>query len=33
MTEMFSGKIKKEPKTFTIRLTPKEMKEDRKSVV
>ena len=28
MTEMFSGKIKKEPKTFTIRLTPKEMKDD-----
>ena len=28
MTEMFSGKIKKEPKTFTIRLTPKEMKDE-----
>lgn len=28
MTEMFSGKIKEEPKTFTIRLTPKEMKDE-----
>lgn len=26
MTEMFSGKTKKEPQTFTIRLVPKEMK-------
>ena len=25
MTEMFSGQVKKETKTFTIRLTPKEM--------
>lgn len=28
MTEMFSGKVKDEPKTFTIRLTPKEMKNE-----
>lgn len=28
MTEMFSGKIIEEPKTFTIRLTPKEMKDE-----
>lgn len=27
MTEMFSGKVKKTPKSFTIRLTPKEMKD------
>lgn len=28
MTEMFSGKIKKEPKTFTIRLSPKELNNE-----
>ena len=28
MTEMFSGRIKKEAKTFTIRLTPREMKNE-----
>lgn len=28
MTEMFSGTVKVEPKTFTIRLTPKEMKDE-----
>lgn len=28
MMEMFSGKVKAEPKTFTIRLTPKEMKDE-----
>lgn len=28
MTEMFSGKVKDEPKSFTIRLTPKEMKNE-----
>lgn len=28
MTEMFSGTIKEEPKTVTIRLTPKEMKNE-----
>lgn len=28
MTEMFSGTLKEEPKTFTIRLTPKEMNNE-----
>lgn len=28
MTEMFSGTVKKEPKTFTIRLSPKEMNNE-----
>lgn len=28
MTEMFSGTVKEEPKTVTIRLTPKEMKNE-----
>lgn len=32
MTEMFSGRIKKEAKTFTIRLTPREMKMKSLSV-
>lgn len=27
LTEMFSGKVKEEPKTFTIRLTPEEMSD------
>ena len=28
MTEMFSGTLKEEPQTFTIRLTPKEMNNE-----
>lgn len=28
MTEMFSGKVKREPKTFTIRLSPKELNNE-----